>query len=136
MNEEITLQLLKIRYFEESLDGLFEKSEIFGTYHRCIGQEATAIGFTHSLDRDNDFVVSNHRNHGHYLAFTGDYRGLLDELKGLETGVSAGRGGSQVIFGKNCKLLIQGQHQTKPLDSYLYLYSICIGCFNVFGDSQ
>ena len=101
MNEEIAIQLLKIRYFEESLDGLFEKGEIFGTYHRCIGQEATAIGFTHSLDRDNDFVVSNHRNHGHYLAFTGDYRGLLDELKGTETGVSAGRGGSQVIFGKN-----------------------------------
>jgi len=101
MNEEIAIQLLKIRYFEESLNGLFEKGEIFGTYHRCIGQEATAIGFTHSLDRDNDFVVSNHRNHGHYLAFTGDYRGLLDELKGLETGVSAGRGGSQVIFGKN-----------------------------------
>ena len=82
MKEEIVIQLLKIRYFEESLDGLFEKGEIFGTYHRCIGQEATAIGFTHSLDRENDFVVSNHRNHGHYLAFTGDYRGLLDELKG------------------------------------------------------
>ena len=101
MNKEIALELLKIRCFEESLDDLFEKGEIFGTYHRCIGQEATAIGFTHTLDRDNDFVVSNHRNHGHYLSFTGDYRGLLDELKGKKEGVSGGRGGSQVIIGKN-----------------------------------
>jgi len=101
MNKEIALELLKIRCFEESLDDLFEKGEIFGTYHRCIGQEATAIGFTHTLDRDNDFVVSNHRNHGHYLSFTGDYRGLLDELKGKKEGVSGGRGGSQIIIGKN-----------------------------------
>ena len=39
MNEEIAIQLLKIRYFEESLDGLFEKGEIFCTYHRCICQK-------------------------------------------------------------------------------------------------
>lgn len=101
MNEKIAITLLKIRYFEESLDSLFEKGKIFGTYHRCIGQEATAIGFTHSLSRINDYVVSNHRNHGHYLSFTGDYIGLLNELKGKSEGVSGGRGGSQVILGNN-----------------------------------
>ena len=80
MKKEIGISLLKIRYFEESLDSIFQAGKIFGTYHLCIGQEATAIGFTHTLNRDIDFVVSNHRNHGHYLSFSGDYQGLLNEL--------------------------------------------------------
>ena len=46
-----------------------------------------------------DYIVSNHRNHGHYLAFTEDYYGLIHELKGTKNGVTMGRGGSQVIFG-------------------------------------
>lgn len=99
--EKIIQKLFNIRSFEESLDILFSKGKIFGTYHRCIGQEATAIAFTEFLDRNNDYVVSNHRNHGHYLAFTEDYKGLMKELMGKEDGVSSGRGGSQVIFGKN-----------------------------------
>ena len=102
LNEKnkIAKLLLKIRYFEESLDKFFEKGIIKGSYHRCIGQEAVAVGVCCNL-RPEDIVVSNHRNHGHYLAFTNDFEGLLNELKGFESGVSGGRGGSQVIFGKN-----------------------------------
>ena len=92
--------MLRIRAFEERLDRLFEQGLVSGTYHRCIGQEATAVGVTWALDRSTDWVVSNHRNHGHYLAFTGDYAGLLSELTGREAGVSGGRGGSQVLFGE------------------------------------
>lgn len=98
---KIAETLLRIRYFEDSLDNLFEEGRIFGTYHRCIGQEATAVAFTHTLDRKKDYVVSNHRNHGHYLSFSNDYEGLLRELQGSSLGVSGGRGGSQVIFGSN-----------------------------------
>ena len=93
--------MLRIRLVEEAIVDRYPEQEMRCPVHLSIGQEATAIGFTHSLNRDNDFVVSNHRNHGHYLAFTGDYCGLLDELKGKKEGVSGGRGGSQVIFGKN-----------------------------------
>ncbi len=94
-------KILNIRYFEESLDKLFENRKIFGTYHRCIGQEATAVSFCHFLDRNKDFVVSNHRNHGHYLSLTEDYRGLMNEIMGNENGVSQGLGGSQVLLSKN-----------------------------------
>ncbi len=97
----ISTELLKIRFFEETLDKLFENQKIFGTYHRCIGQEATAISFTHYLDKKKDYVVSNHRNHGHYLAFKSKYKALLDELKGKQTGASGGKGGSQVICDQN-----------------------------------
>lgn len=97
--EETAKLLIRIRRFEEALDPLFEQGVISGTFHRCIGQEATAVGVCTQLDQATDYVVSNHRNHGHYLAFTGDFEGLLEELKGSTDGVSGGRGGSQVIFG-------------------------------------
>ena len=94
-------KVLNIRYFEESLDTLFENRKIFGTYHRCIGQEATAVAFCHFLDQKKDFIVSNHRNHGHYLSFTNDYNGLMNEILGNEKGVSKGLGGSQVLLSDN-----------------------------------
>ena len=73
MNEyEIVKRVLKIRFFEESLDDLFSKGVISGTYHRCIGQESTAVGVNFNLTEE-DYVVSNHRNHGHYLSFTNDF---------------------------------------------------------------
>jgi TPP-dependent pyruvate/acetoin dehydrogenase alpha subunit len=97
---EMAKRIAKIRYFEESLDNLFERGIIFGTYHRCIGQEATAVGINFNLDK-NDYVISNHRNHGHYLSFSDDFVGLLRELMGHKKGVTGGRGGSQVIFGRN-----------------------------------
>lgn len=97
---QVAGRMLRIRALEESLDRLFERGAISGTYHRCIGQEATAVGVTWLLDRERDFVVSNHRNHGHYLGFTDDYAGLIAELRGEPAGVSGGRGGSQVIHGR------------------------------------
>ena len=56
LNKRISIskELLKIRFFEETLDKLFENQKIFGTYHRCIGQEATAISFTHYLDKKKE----------------------------------------------------------------------------------
>jgi TPP-dependent pyruvate/acetoin dehydrogenase alpha subunit len=94
-------KVFNIRFFEESLDTLFQDQKIFGTYHRCIGQEAVAVAFTFYLNKKNDFVVSNHRNHGHYLAFKEKYQSLYDEIAGKSTGVSSGNGGSQVLMEKN-----------------------------------
>ncbi len=42
-----------------------------------------------------DFVFSNHRCHGHFLARTDDVEGLIAEVMGKQTGVCGGRGGSQ-----------------------------------------
>jgi TPP-dependent pyruvate/acetoin dehydrogenase alpha subunit len=100
-NEILASKILNIRHFEESLDALFETRKIFGTYHRCIGQEATAVAFCHYLKKKDDFIVSNHRNHGHYLSFTEDYAGLMNEILGNEKGVSKGLGGSQVLLSES-----------------------------------
>jgi len=43
---------------------------------------------------DSDYAVSSHRSHAHYLAKGGSLNNFFDELHGLQSGCSAGRGGS------------------------------------------
>jgi TPP-dependent pyruvate/acetoin dehydrogenase alpha subunit len=52
------------------------------------------------LDTD-DIIVTNHRCHGHFLAYGGDPRALFAEMMGRATGVCGGRGGSQHIHWRN-----------------------------------
>jgi TPP-dependent pyruvate/acetoin dehydrogenase alpha subunit len=88
-------QMVIVRCFEEVLLELYAAGGIPGTTHTCIGQEANAVGIIRQLDLTRDNVISNHRNHGHYLAFTDDVEGLLLEIMGRKGGVCEGRGGSQ-----------------------------------------
>lgn len=90
-----------IRRFEETLLDMFSQGLLVGTTHTCIGQEANAVGVIDHLDPSRDIVVSNHRCHGHFLAFHGDTFGLLAEVMGREDGVCAGKGGSQHLCAPN-----------------------------------
>jgi TPP-dependent pyruvate/acetoin dehydrogenase alpha subunit len=91
-----------IRGFEQRLLELFETGELNGTTHACIGQEADCVGVMEHL-RDGDHVFSNHRCHGHFLARTGDARGLLAEIMGRSDGVCGGIGGSQHLAAPGFK---------------------------------
>jgi TPP-dependent pyruvate/acetoin dehydrogenase alpha subunit len=91
-----------IRRFEETLLGLFEEGLLNGTTHACIGQEANGVGLMEHL-RDGDHIFSNHRCHGHFLAWTGDAFGLLAEIMGKPAGLCAGIGGSQHICAPGFK---------------------------------
>jgi 2-oxoisovalerate dehydrogenase E1 component len=86
---------LLLRAVEESLLRLFAEGRVAGTTHTCIGQEMAAIALADSLDRQRDIIFSNHRCHGHYLAWTDDVEGLIAEVMGKATGVCGGIGGSQ-----------------------------------------
>jgi TPP-dependent pyruvate/acetoin dehydrogenase alpha subunit len=90
-----------IRRFEETLLDLFAQGKLAGTTHTYVGQEANAVGVIASLEPDRDVVFSNHRCHGHYLAFTDDAFGLLSEVMGKATGVCGGKGGSQHLCNGN-----------------------------------
>ena len=90
-----------IRRFEESLLDLFAQGKLVGTTHTYIGQEANAVGVIANLEPARDVVVSNHRCHGHYLAFTDDAFGLLCEVMGKAPGVCGGKGGSQHLCKGN-----------------------------------
>ena len=46
----------------------------------------------------DDFIMSNHRGHGHFIARTKDINGLFAEIMGKTTGVSKGMGGSQHLL--------------------------------------
>lgn len=88
-------QMRMIRTLEENLLAMFDRNLLSGTTHTCIGQEADAVGILDAVDRARDTVWSNHRCHGHFLAYCGEVDGLLAEIMGRTTGVCGGRGGSQ-----------------------------------------
>jgi pyruvate dehydrogenase E1 component alpha subunit len=85
--------LIFIRRFEEMLLQMFSEGKLSGTTHTCIGQEYIPVALA-PLTR-GDFIFSNHRGHGHYLAHCGDAEGLLAEILGREGAVCRGVGGSQ-----------------------------------------
>ena len=94
-------QMTLIRTLESDLLGMFSQGLLGGTTHTSIGQEANAVGVVDALDRDCDTIWSNHRCHGHFIAYSGEIVGLLAEIMGRTDGVSGGRGGSQHLCFRN-----------------------------------
>ncbi|MCX6055631.1 MAG: thiamine pyrophosphate-dependent dehydrogenase E1 component subunit alpha [Chloroflexi bacterium] len=93
-------EMLKIRRFEETVLSEFKRGVFSGTTHTSMGQEANAVGVIRQT-LPEDIIMTNHRCHGHFLAYGGDMRALFAELMGKSTGVCGGRGGSQHIHWKN-----------------------------------
>ncbi|MHA4808322.1 dehydrogenase E1 component subunit alpha/beta [Flavitalea flava] len=100
INHKILKEAIRIRKVEEKFLELFSQGRLNGTVHTCVGQEFSAIAFAGQLKK-KDFVFSNHRCHGHYIAFTGDVRGLLAELLGKGSGTCGGIGSSQHLCHNN-----------------------------------
>ncbi|NLX12689.1 MAG: pyruvate dehydrogenase [Phycisphaerales bacterium] len=92
--QRLITKALTIRRVEERLLILFAEGQLSGTVHTCIGQEWIAVAVAECLQR-GDYIFSNHRGHGHYLAWSDDLDGFFAELMGRVTGVCGGRGGSQ-----------------------------------------
>jgi acetoin:2,6-dichlorophenolindophenol oxidoreductase subunit alpha len=88
--------LLLIRHFERGILDLFDQGKLSGTTHTCLGQEYIPVALRPLLHAD-DYVFSNHRGHGHYLARFEDPAGLLAEIMGRQGAVCNGVGGSQHI---------------------------------------
>lgn len=85
--------MLRIRRFQERIESVYHLDEMKTPVHLCIGQEAVPVGVCDTL-RPDDYINSNHRGHGHYLAKGGDLPRLVAELYCRETGCSKGHGGS------------------------------------------
>jgi len=91
---DVLASALTIRRVEQKLLELFSRGLLHGTVHTCIGQELVGVAVARVL-RPGDFIFSNHRGHGHYLAWTDDLEGLVAEVMGRASGACGGRGGSQ-----------------------------------------
>ena len=89
-------QMYRIRCFEEAADNLYTRGLMPGIAHLYIGEEAVAVGVCSAL-RDDDWITSTHRGHGHCLAKGADVDRMFAELLGRATGYCGGKGGSMHI---------------------------------------
>jgi len=90
---DLFFQMLRIHRMQLAIEGRYHLDEMKTPIHLCIGQEAIAVGVCAHL-RQDDYISSTHRGHGHYLAKGGDLKALMAELHCREAGCSRGRGGS------------------------------------------
>lgn len=93
MLAEMFRRMIRIRLFEDRAVELHAKGEIPGSLHTSHGQEAEIVGACTALRLD-DYMVGNHRSHGHPIGKGAKLRGLMAELLAKETGVCQGKGGS------------------------------------------
>lgn len=96
--------VMRVRMIEEKIAELYPEQEMRCPVHLSIGQEAVAVGVCQALT-SNDAVMSGHRAHAHYLAKGGDFKRMLAEIYGKETGCCKGRGGSMHLIDLSANFL-------------------------------
>jgi TPP-dependent pyruvate/acetoin dehydrogenase alpha subunit len=93
---ELLRTMQRIRRFEERAEELYLGGELPGFIHLSIGQEACAAGACAAL-RQDDYITSTHRGHGHCLAKGAPMNQMMAELYAKVTGSCKGKGGSMHI---------------------------------------
>ena len=94
---ELSHRMKRIRLVEETIAKRYSEWKMRCPTHLCTGQEAIATAVGMVLEKD-DFVVSGHRSHGHYLGKGGSLKKMIAEIYGKVTGCSAGKGGSMHLI--------------------------------------
>ena len=101
---DMYLRMVRIREFENKAQSLFAEGKIPGFVHLYLGEEAVATGVCECL-RDDDYITSTHRGHGHIIAKGGDLKYMMAELFGKATGYCKGKGGSMHIADRDRGIL-------------------------------
>jgi len=94
---DLLWQMLRIRMVEEKIAELYAEQQMRCPVHLSVGQEAVAVGASAAVTKD-DYAMSGHRSHAHYLAKGGSLRAMLAELYGKATGCCGGKGGSMHLL--------------------------------------
>ncbi len=89
--------MYRMRRFEEEVFEFYKQGKMPGLAHLYLGQEAIATGACGAL-KDDDYIGSNHRGHGHLVARGADLNRMMAEILGKKTGYSKGKGGSMHIM--------------------------------------
>ena len=97
-------QMLRIRMLDEKIVELYPEQEMRCPVHMSIGQEAIPVGVCAALT-DDDYVLSNHRAHAHYLAKNGSIKAMMAEIYLKETGTCQGKGGSMHLIDRSVGFL-------------------------------
>ena len=85
-----------IREFEERVHVEFATGDLPGFVHLYAGEEAAGAGIMMHL-RQEDYISSTHRGHGHCIAKGVEVKGMVAELYGRSSGTCHGKGGSMHI---------------------------------------
>ena len=101
---QIYRQMLTIRIFEEKVFELYGQNLVPGTIHLYAGEEAVAVGVCANL-RQDDYITSTHRGHGHSIAKGARLDKTMAEILGKKTGYCKGKGGSMHIADFNVGML-------------------------------
>ena len=96
--------MFKTRRFEEETFEFYKKGMMAGLAHLYMGEEAVAAGVCAALKED-DYIGSTHRGHGHLVARGADLNRMMAEILGKETGYSHGKGGSMHIMAMDKGIL-------------------------------
>lgn len=96
--------MYRIRRFEEEVFEFYKKGRMPGLAHLYIGEEAVAVGACCAI-REDDFVGSTHRGHGHLIARGADTKRMMAEILGKVTGYCRGKGGSMHILDMSLGIL-------------------------------
>ncbi len=106
-NEEkiaLLYRMILIRAFENVISEYKMKKEIYGSVHCYNGEEAIAVGICNALKK-TDYIVSNHRPHGHAIAKGVDINKMMAEIFGKITGTNGGKGGSMHVHDASVGLI-------------------------------
>lgn len=86
------------RVWESTMKDLFLAGDdgLYGFFHAYVGEEAMAAGIMGAL-REDDYIASTHRGHGHLIAKGGDLNKMSAEIFFKGNGYNKGYGGSMHI---------------------------------------
>jgi pyruvate dehydrogenase E1 component alpha subunit len=101
---KLLYQMILIRRFEEKCAESYSLGKIGGFCHLYIGQEAVAVGAI-SATRDDDYILTSYREHGHAIAKGVSPDAVMAELYGKAAGCSHGKGGSMHLFDSKVNFL-------------------------------
>src|SRR3712207_7603704 len=89
--------MILIRRFVERAGQMYAKAKVGGFLHLAVGEEATIIGACRAM-RDEDYLISTYRSHGHALARGSEAGRVMAELFGRADCLCGGAGGPPSIF--------------------------------------
>src|SRR4029078_2980778 len=76
---------------------MYAKAKIGGFLHLAIGEEATIVGATRAM-RDDDYLISTYRSHGHAIARGTNPDHVSADCVGRRHGLSKRRGVAMHMF--------------------------------------
>lgn len=97
--EDLYLQMVRMRLFEETIAVLWDQGLISGELHSGVGEEAIVAGVAGHLKKD-DAVALDHRSTPPMVARGVDMTAMILELLGSGKGLCRGMGGHMHLFSR------------------------------------